>query len=270
MLIGQCGMPKSGNYLLYRILRMILQQLNNWNSYSAETRCWDSLFRINNTSPIFPEVRDMDEVRIDNGEIYLLNSQCRASFALWDLEKFNSMSRLIWTHQTPILEHHTLLGSQRRWFYILRDGRDVVNSWLHYVTSPHIMQRHPNYKISQAKDLYRRYDVFEKCVRRWASHVQAYIALQNHYLEVRYENLIENKVEQIQRIAAYLGVSIPDVDAIVRQTSVQETRLHAPRHVRRARKEDWRNYFDDQHKKIFQKIAEPLLEKLGYSTGTDW
>lgn len=271
MFIGQCGMPKSGNYLLYRILREILQQLGSWSSYSGKTRCWDSLFQLNDDIPLmFPEQRDIDEVYIKDGLIFLYNGHLNASFAIRNIEEFKYTSRLIWTHQVPMLEHHKLLGSERRWFYILRDGRDVINSWAHNVVSPDMRRRNPQYRISRVEDLYQRYDLFEKTVKRWASHVQAYLKLRNYYLEIRYENLVKEKVSEIKRIADYLGISIPDVNAIMKKTSVEATRLHAPLHVRRARVGDWRVYFTSRHKQIFKKIAGSLLKELGYTEDDNW
>jgi len=271
MFIGQCGTEKSGNYLLYRILREILTQLNEWNSYSSESHCWDSLFRINDIPLSFPELRDFDEVSIQDGSIHLHNSHLTASFTIWDLEGFRRASKLIWTHQTPRLEHYTMLGSQRRWFYILRDGRDVANSWMHYVVSQRMLRRHPQYKISKVEDIYQRYDIFRKAVERWVAHVKAYLALKSYYLEVKFEDLLKNKTAQIDRITDYLGVSnLVDKDAIIQCTSLQRTRQHAPLHLRHAAEGDWRAYFDNRHKEIFQRIAGSLLEQLAYSTTADW
>ena len=96
------------------------------------------------------------------------------------------------------------------------------------------------------------------------------LKLRNYYLEIRYENLIKDEALEIKHIADYLGISVPDIDAIIRKTSVQATRLHASLHVRRVRIGDWYAYFTPRHKQIFKKIAGSLLKELGYTEDDNW
>ncbi len=264
MLIGQCGFEKSGNYLSYRILREILVQLGYWDSYSAKTQCWESLFRINKIGLSFPELKDCDEVFIQEGIVYLHNSHFETSFAIWDLKEFYQTSELIWTHQSPIHEHHTSMGENRYWFYIVRDGRDVVNSWMHYAVTPRMLQRHTHYTISKVEELYKMYDYFEKTTLAWVNHINAYLIFRDHYFEVMFEDLINNKAETVNLIVSHLGIDGINVNRIVEDTSVERTKSHAPQHFRRGIKGDWRTYFDDKHMDIFYRIAGGVMKKLGY------
>jgi Asp-tRNA(Asn)/Glu-tRNA(Gln) amidotransferase C subunit len=128
-----------------------------------------------------------------------------------------------------------------------------------------MLQRHPQYKISDIEQLYKRYDYFEKIVSQWIEHVKAYIAIKEKYFTVRFEELTQDKANQIERIIDFLGVSDQvDINTILKATSMNETRLHAPQHFRKAKKGDWEKYFDDKHKEIFQRSAKQVLDSLDY------
>ncbi len=262
--LGQCGVEKSGNYLLYRILRSMLSQQESWRSFSERSGCWESLFRLNGIPFSFPEQRDLDEVDVLDGQVYLRNSHLKASFAVMDLEALRRDAAIVWTHQPPDDAHHRLLGDERRWLYLLRDGRAVVNSWLHYAVSPRMLERHPHYRIRNVRDLYADLAYFERTVERWAVHVDRYLELRSHYLEIRYEDLLRDKPAAIARLAEGLGLDAPaDPDEIVEATDPDTSRQRAPRHVRKAEIDDWRNHFGERHHEVYRKHTQRTLEALG-------
>jgi hypothetical protein len=269
--LGQCGVEKSGNYVLYRILKNILEQLDVWDSFTKKSKCWDSLFELNDTPLSFPEMKEVDEIKISDGAIYHINSHFKASYAIWNIKDYDSIARLFWTHQKPNMELFKLLDKNRKWFYIIRDGRDVVNSWMHYAVSPRMQQRHPHYKIGDVETLYNDYNYFTKLINMWTEHIDSYLTLKHLFIEVKYENIIKDKVSEINKIVDSLNYDQKiDIDLVIKQTSIEKTKEEAPHHVRSAKKGDWENYFTQKHKRLFKKIAGQDLIKMGYEKDNFW
>ena len=209
--IGQCGVEKSGNYLLYRVLRTAMERAGTFHSHAARSGCWDSLFQLDAIPLSFPEQRDLDEAEVHEHQVYARNSHLKARFAVRDLERFDREAALLWTHQAPLADHDALLGAERRWLYLIRDGRDVVNSWIHYATSPRMRARHPEYTADTPEALYANTAYFEKSVDRWARHVEAYLERADRYALVRYEDLARDRAGEIARLTRFAGLE-GDVD----------------------------------------------------------
>jgi len=141
MHFGQCGFPKSGNYLLFRILKSILTETGFWSSFISKSQCWTISKEWDEIDLSFPEEKEVDHIYIENNRLFLKNSfvflkkgQVNAGYeiSLQDLDTFNSYARLLWTHQKPKPKHFEILGQYRKWIYIVQDGRDVINSYFHY------------------------------------------------------------------------------------------------------------------------------------------
>jgi hypothetical protein len=269
--IGQCGVEKSGNYLLYRVLRTLLEQAGAFRSHAAATGCWDSLFALDGIPLSFPEQRDLDEAEIHDGQVYALNSHLKARFAVRDEARFAREAALVWTHQAPTTAHGERLGTGRRWLYLVRDGRDVVNSWIHYAVSPRMRARHPEYRIDRPEDLYALSGYFERAVERWVAHVEAFLTRADRYRLVRYEDLVRDKPGEVKRLADATGLSARvDVDAVVEATRPERTRRDAPRHVRTATTGDWRAHFGPRHEAAYRERTARVIDALGVAEYATW
>ncbi len=270
-LVGQCGVEKSGNYLLYRTLRTAMERAGTFQSHAARTGCWNSLFALDGVPLSFPEQRDLDEAEVHDAQVYVRNSHLKARFALRDLARFERDAALLWTHQEPREDHARLLGPGRRWIYLIRDGRDVVNSWIHYATSPRMLARHPEYRIDTPEALYGRLDYFANSVDRWARHVEAYRALASRYELVRFEELVGDRAGQIARLLQFAGVEDRVLAAdVLRHTEPERTRADAPNHVRRARVGDWQHFFGAEHERIYRERTGALVASLGLADYGTW
>ena len=261
--LGQCGVEKSGNYLLYRLLRSALEHAGAFHSHAARSGCWNSLFALDALPLSFPEQRDLDEAEVHEHQVYLRNSHLKARFAVRDLIRFQRDATLLWTHQAPCLEHDLLLGADRRWLYLIRDGRDVVNSWIHYATSPRMLARHPDYRHDSPEGLYGELGYFRKSVDRWASHVEAYLERAERYELVRFEDLVRDRMGEIVRLARFTGLEgRVDVAQLAAHTDPERTRIDAPNHVRRAHVGDWRRFFTAEHDALYRERTQHLLAAL--------
>lgn len=269
--IGQCGVEKSGNYLLYRVLRTAMERAGAFHSHAARSGCWKSLFALDAVPLSFPEQVDLDEAEVHEHQVYARNSHLKARFAVRDLARFERDAALVWTHQAPRDEHSRLLGCDRRWIYLIRDGRDVVNSWIHYATSPRMLARHPEYRIDTPAALYERLDYFAKAVDRWARHVEAYRTLAHRYERVRFEDLVRDRSAETARLLRFAGLEQRvELADLLAHTEPERTRSDAPRHVRRAGVGDWRRHFGPQHEALYRDRTEALLDALGIPEYRQW
>lgn len=271
MLLGQCGIDKSGNYLLWCVLKKILEQINEWNSWGQYSNCWSGI--LSEEYLYFQEEAEIDTLYVHENEIVLKKSQHRIFIGTNtnDVNIFNKKSKLIWTHQMPRETHFTVLHPQRKWIYIMRDCRDVINSWIHFAVFPNVIKRTPGYQIKNAKELYELPGWFDKHVAMWKDHVSVYQDFANHYLLVRFEDLIENKQSTINKIITYLDITdYVDIDKIISETSFVSMKKQAPQHLRKGIHGNWRNYFSKQHVDIVKEICGELLIKFGYEQNYDW
>jgi hypothetical protein len=253
-------------------LKYLLKQLDLWSSYNNYSKCWDSLFSKEDLA--YPEELEVDELYVEDHSVVLYKGphRIRHNINTWDIDFYNSKARLILTHQEPRAEHFEYFDGKRKWLYILRDGRDVINSWMHFAVSPVLLKRHPDeYKISDVKELYKLSGYVEKHIKMWSAHVNEYKQFKDKYLLVRYEDLVQDKCNTILKIVKYLAVSDHiDVGQIVEDTSFQSMKKEAPNHVRKGSKNDWKNYFTAEHKDAFKRIAGHILIEFGYEDDYNW
>lgn len=279
MFVGQNGFPKSGNYLLFKILKNILIQCGIYSSYTAKFQYWIS------DQMSFPDENEVDHIHIDkNQQIFLKIAPVFAKrggliaegggykiSSQKELTVLNSVARLIWLHQDPKIEHFDMLGQDRKWIYIVRDGRDVVNSYFHYSVTPRMLQLHPEYQLTSIEKIYGDMDYFERIVLQWKEHVDTFLKFQNKYLLIKFENLLKYKAEQVLKIIDFLEIrQTLDVNRVIDATNIHQMRKNAPAHVREGKRRDWIHYFDQAHRQLFKSIAGEALINLGYENDTNW
>lgn len=235
------------------------------------SNCWGGLFGPEDLA--YPEEEEVDELYVEGQTVVLSKGPYRIEHkpSSWDLDLFNEKARLILTHQEPRVEHFELFGCERKWIYIVRDGRAVINSLMHFLVTPVLLKRHPDYKITDVRKLYQLPGYVEKHIKWWKNDIDAFQRMRDRYLLVRYEDLTAHKTEQISRMLDYIGISEGiDLDAIALDTSFQAMKATAPVHVRKGEARDWADYFSDQHIKAFKRIAGDALIQLGYEDANDW
>lgn len=151
--ILQCGFPKSGNFFLWQLLRYCQKMHSCYESFSIKTgvsHLTKMIYDYLNLIPNFNNVFEVDQIEFHEGDFYLwknLISQDKITpYIPIDLEILLNTSSLIWTHSKPehIANEDKLKGIDLK-FYILRDGRAVINSLIHHVIRPDIRALNPQY-----------------------------------------------------------------------------------------------------------------------------
>ncbi|WP_408955685.1 sulfotransferase domain-containing protein [Natroniella sp. ANB-PHB2] len=270
--ILQCGYPKSGNYLTYKIVSELLKKNNIFKSLSISSGRRDIIDKFYSEYKLFPEHSELDMLQIVDGEYKLKFPHPELRYHSVFLELLLKNSTLIWTHELAEKIINREFKDVTHRIYILRDGRDVVNSLIHFSTTALQRRRKSEYKIDSAEVLYSKMNIFKKYVSDWANHVNSYLKNKEKFKIVRFEKLINNKSKVVEELADYLGLDIKkkDIEDIVYKTGFKEMAKKASNHLRKGKKGDWDNYFTDEHKRVFKEIAGEELIALNYEEDYDW
>jgi hypothetical protein len=174
------------------------------------------------------------------------------------------MAKIIWTHQKPIMEHFQLLHPDRKWFYLIRDGKDVINSYFHYSVSERMLKLRPDFKMRTLDQLYNNMNYFRSVIQMWIDHVDSYLKLRNNYMLIRYEDLISSKEQLIKKILNALEIRLCDVDidSILQLTQKKIMRADSPNHVREKKTGGWEKFFSKNHLDIYTTMTRNISSEL--------
>jgi len=165
-------------------------------------------------------------------------------------------------------------------YFIFRDPRDVVVSHVFYVTGMEARHVHHEYYLS-LPDFDSRLNVsilgrpdldieFPNIAERF----KPYMDWLNHpeVLKIHFEDLIHDRAATLTRIMDHFLARVPlqaprnlILDSL--ETSINPSRSPT---FRSGKTGEWRQYFTDEHKRVFKDVAGNLLVKLGYEENNDW
>ena len=269
----QCGFQKSGNSLLNKILVLCLKELGLYRTFmirSGFAKFFEQLYRKYGIRELFNGYLEVDDLTVDeNNEFILFHpfpyKELKKIYVETDL--LLSTTSLVWSHLKIDLLNPIFLNFGLR-FYIIRDGRDVINSLIHFTTQENMRKLDPAYKIDNPHDLYDRYDIFSRYVALWKEHIESYFCYKEFFIEIRFEKL-KNCGEDFLKILKIFGLEHKKKD-LCKKISFKKMKESSPLHLRKGTIGDWKNYFSSKHKEIFKEIAGDILIQLGYEENNDW
>ncbi|MBV6450146.1 MAG: hypothetical protein MHPDNHAH_00867 [Anaerolineales bacterium] len=165
-------------------------------------------------------------------------------------------------------------------YFIFRDPRDVVVSHVFYVTEMEKNHVHHAYYQSLS-DFDARLKVsilgrpdtdveFPNIAERFAS----YMDWLNHpeVLPIHFEDLIHDRAATLTRIMDHFLARVPLQTPRKLILDSLESAINPSRSptFRSGKTGEWKKYFTDEHKKIFNEVAGDLLIRLGYEKSTNW
>jgi hypothetical protein len=257
-----CGFPKSGNYGVYRLLAAILDAHGLRRVYKRRV----GLARVAEAfgSLMFPEAAEVDAFSFASGRCRLEfpHPQCR-----WldvDPTLLLDGSSLLWTHDVCDLALHDALARVTHRIYVLRDGRDVLDSLVHHVVRPEVRALHPEYRHVTPAEVYADTALVTRYARRWADHVASWLRARERFVLVRFEELASDPVCVAAKLAHALGLAV-DAEAIGAAVSFGALRAAAPGHLRRGTSGGWRDAFGATQRRAFDAAAGAVLAAAGYA-----
>jgi len=228
-------------------------------------------YEIQNLEPIFKEYPEVDDFCINKEKIwrrFLVLEKLMKKPVTIEVNQnlLLSSSTLIWTHSNPrdIIEFALQVPLR---FYLIRDGRDVVNSFIHHTCRKSVMEL-SGYKIANPKEVYKRLDIFEKYVKLWNSHIKEYLKFRELFIEIRFENLVNFGKDFL--LILQLFQLKEETEWFKAQLRFSKLKSENREHLRKGQTADWKNFFTEKHKDIFKEIAGETLIQLGYESDFKW
>lgn len=259
----QCGFPKSGNYGVYRLLAALLDASGGLRSFKRRSGLAQVARTLAADRLVFPEAIEVDSLSFASGSCTLEfpHPACRAIPV--DPALVLGASTLLWTHDPCEVVLRPELAAITHRVYVLRDGRDVVDSMAHHVVRPELRALRPEYRYASVAQVYADRPLLASYARRWAEHVASWLRLRERFVLVRLEELAADPGAVAAKVAHALGLAI-DADAIGEQVSFRSLQLDAPGHLRRGESGGWRDAFSAAHRADFDAAAGYVLAAAGY------
>ncbi len=259
----------------------------------------DESFISNHLAPAFADPREVDGSYVPGtinnylGErpVYAYSNAYRAvwapearRFALVRFHGFLARVRAeeIATTADPLLIVKEVNGShaadlvmglmpRSRLLFLVRDGRDVVDSLLHAYQPGGFLARHQGYSYSTPEE---RLEGVAWAARLWSCNVDMTLrAIDAHPAElshtVRYEDLLSENEARIEQLDTWLGLERTAAErhrmlADTAFASVPSKRRGATERNRSAKPGLWRENLNDEEQRTCMEIMGPRLKRLGY------
>jgi hypothetical protein len=179
-----------------------------------------------------------------------------------------------WAEKTP--RNISRIAEVFRWFpearfvHVLRDGRDVACS----------LRTHPRHRVVDGKLVptgIRR--PIAGCARRWVRDIESSRRWWDdpRFLTVRYEDLVRDPRPALQRIMMRVGedwdeamLAHATADSPFRDATRFAQNPEALGAVSSGSLGRWQRDLDARDRRIFKRIAGPLLVELGYAADDGW
>lgn len=265
--VGICSFRKTGNYLLLKIIIELINSISSYNSFSKKNNLWENKF--NNKLLAYPEELEIDElVYFEKRKWQLYKGKERFDIEDKHFLEIYDFSNIILTHEPPSFELITnKIFKKYTWIYLYRDCKETINSLIHFLTSPVIIEREPSYSIDNPNELFKNDDYIYKKTYEWINHMNAYCKYKDYFNFIRYDQITNldlhfNSILQLFNIQ----MNNDDIKNIIDKTSFKSMKKSAPNHVRKGKKNDWLNNF--QNKQI-KKIDEILNQNLNFDIANE-
>lgn len=152
--------------------------------------------------------------------------------------------------------------------FLLRDGRDVVDSELAASQRGSWMNK-SGFGFEGLTKEQQRMPFLAQAARKWVWRTQvvqeAFAAHRGPKLLVRYEDLLTDTHQQLDRTFEWLQVPPPNIDATVDRHAFRRSPQHGPqKFVRAAAPGRWRQNLGADEQAMVEGIMGPKLREMGY------
>ncbi len=272
--ILHCGYPRSGNYLLHTILRYVLydNKITYFSQKVGLSYIWKITYKQYNLNELFPGYLNIDMIRVYNSQLFLCKMHKIKFLENIKVDKnlFFKTASLVWSNDN-LKNLACILENFDHIIYIVRDGRDAINSFIHFYSMPHIQKFFEKHRKYSVEDVYSNIKLFKKFVRLWTNHVSSYFEIKKLYpfqkkiILLRFEDLIKDKniiLDIFPQNILNKKISKTNLTALF---SFYKMKKSANHHLNFGHAGTWKNYFKKEHMKIFEELAGNYMEKLGYT-----
>ncbi|WP_019507046.1 sulfotransferase domain-containing protein [Pleurocapsa sp. PCC 7319] len=267
MTILQAGVPKSGNYWLYNIIRnILLKTRKEHRSYIQQHPIQE---QAKNWQLSFAGQSSMDFLTIEKGRCY-----CRISSVfreeITDIDSYIEQCSQVWTHSSLNPLTKSILPKFNKIVYVIRDPRDVAISYSKFAFTEHKLKNgSPHYEQNSETYLVNR---LEEMTRQWVQHVGGYLKYQTelNIYPIFYERLLHSFDRELEKLLVYLEIELSSeaIARIKRNVAFETMKQQSPKHLRKGSSGQWQDKLSARQQERVAKVAAPMLDLLGYSLTT--
>lgn len=177
-----------------------------------------------------------------------------------DVEPAGTLAQLETDAEIHFLKTHELVpaGDQSPAVYVVRDGRDALVSYAHFVRT-YEPDQYSELSFHQSLEmLIRSWDQFGG----WSRHVMAWSDRTAPTAIVRYEDLLIAPVESVVASFGKLGVPLPTASGAV--PDFHDLRAQIPAFFRRGQTGAWKTEMTKGLQELFWSIHGMAMERFGY------
>jgi hypothetical protein len=232
-----------------------------------------------------------------------LNDLTRLAIDYFLADQLSKTDKRIIGDKTPfvsaeVVEEISAIYPEAKVVHIIRDGRDVAVSTIHhmwnyakceggiYDLEAEELEKRQAYRtgslVPPVESLFTK-ERLARIASNWSTEVDRAVEagttlLGDNYTEVRYEELLERPVEEVQRLLKFLGADNAEEVAIdcveksgfERRSDRKRGQEDSASRSRKGVAGDWRNVFIEEDKRVFKEVAGGLLIELGYELDDSW
>jgi aryl sulfotransferase len=263
--ILHCGIHKSGNFWLSRILRRINHHAGREHS------SWVQQHPIHATASTwqlsYAGQADMDFMRILPDGCYWRISDVHQEL-LEDVEAYVRQCSIVWSHEPIIPRSLEVLPLFDKIVYLIRDPRDIAVSLSRFVFTRHVLTNWPTHYEESPEEFLKH--ALDGELRNWVAHVGGWLRIRPRipFHAVFYERLLQDFDAELRGLLDHLEIDLPDraVESIRDEVSFRTMHGEDPDHVRKGRPGEWARVLSEAQKEYALEVAGEMLDLLGYPT----
>jgi aryl sulfotransferase len=267
MKILQSGVPKSGNYWLYTILRNIIDKSNiSFSSFIKEKDIYEIAkhWELSQHNQAEVDVLDINPDQLVNriSQIYRM--------PVTNFDDFLNKTTITWTHSIYNKKCINIYSQFDKIVYIIRDPRAVVLSEAKFQNKEYSKKFLGSPGIEPQDYINNR---LEFLIRKWSNNILSFMEVSREVdvYPIFYENLKRDTFSEIKDLVNYLGLNIEEdqVADIVKHVSLESMKQDNPKHVRKGKLYEWKNELNDVQKWKVDFIAGPIFNGINYPKRND-
>lgn len=262
MKILQGGVPKCGNFWLYKIIQQILIRSGRSNSSFIEHHPVYNLAK-------HWELNYPEQARIDVLEVTDLQNAYRISsifkMPIEDLEGYVNETTHVWTHSPICKRSKDVFRLFDKKVYIIRDPRDRILSAAKYYCSPYMLKYFPQPEKDPKDFLEKNLDGL---MVEWVWHVYDHLRYSKAFgiQIVFFENFLLDFCNELNSLLDYLEIDLGEEEKFKLEEAVSFKNLKSqnPKHLNKGAAGYWMDALTHKQMLRARKIAAPLLNLLSY------
>lgn len=230
MIVWLASFPRSGN----TFLRLLLHHLYGVHTHDIYVNLPDPIDRSN--------MKDLS--------------------TLVGYKSYQSLDDLVHSEEIAFVKTHELSNDDHAAIYVIRDGRDSLTSYAHFILANEIKCPPSQYANTYAKTL-RKIIYYTDRFGGWSRNVTSWMNRKGPTAVIRYEDLVANPMGTLKHALDYLKLELQPAAGEV-TLSFEELKEISPQFFRKGKVGSHKDEMPAHLEAMFWKYHGRMMDELGY------